>query len=143
MPTEEARQRAREAGLDLVEVAPNARPPVCRIMDFGSFLYDLKRKEKAQRKNSKAVEVKGVRFGVRISEHDFAVKERAARKFLEKGNPVRAQLMFRGREMSHDELGHEKMEEFAQRLEDIAKVEQAPKLQGRQITMLLAPKSKK
>ncbi len=138
-PTEKALAMAEKKELDLVEVAANARPPVCRLMDFGNFLFEQKKKDKAQRKAGKAIAMKGVRFGIRISAHDFEVKLKSARKFLEKGHPVRALLLFRGREIVHEELGHQKMKEFAAALEDIAKVEQTAKKQGRQITMLLAP----
>ena len=138
-PTEKALALAEQKELDLVEVAANANPPVCRLMDFGNFIFEQKKKDKAQRKAGKAVAMKGVRFGIRISPHDFEVKLKSARKFLEKGHPVRALLLFRGREIVHEELGYEKMKEFAAQLEDIAKVDQAAKKQGRQITMLLTP----
>ncbi len=136
---EKALQIARTQDLDLVEVAPNAKPPVCRVMDFGSFVFEQKKKEKAQKKAKKVTEMKGVRFGIRISQHDLDVKLRASRKFLEKGHPVKATLQFRGREIVHDDLGYKKMEEFKQGLADISKVDQPPRKQGRQIVMILVP----
>lgn len=140
--TERARSMADQKDLDLVEVAPNANPPVCRLMDFGTFLFEQKKKEKAQRKSQKAAEMKGVRFGIRISQHDFDVKVKAATKFLEKGHPVKATLQFRGREIVHDELGVQKMQEFEKALEEVCHVDQPAKKQGRQIIMTLAPKKK-
>lgn len=129
---------ARRKDLDLVEVAPNARPSVCRIMDFGTFLYEQKKREKSQKK-AKKTEIKGIRFGIRISEHDLATKIRASIKFLEKGHPIKATLQFRGREIVHEELGFEKMREFATALEGYARVDQPAKKQGRQIIMTLTP----
>lgn len=139
IPTQRALSMAREKDLDLVEVAPNAQPPVCRIMDFGSFLFEQKKKEKAQKKTQKAAEMKGVRFGIRISEHDLGVKVKAAKKFLEKNHPIKATLQFKGREIVHGELGFEKMKEFAAALEDVGQIDQPPKKQGRQIGMTLIP----
>lgn len=139
VPTEKALSLARERELDLVEVAPNARPPVCRLLDFGSFLFEQKKREKMQRKVGKAAEMKGIRFGIRISPHDFGVKVNAARRFLEKGHPVKATLQFRGREITHDEFGVRKLEEFRDVLVDIARVDQEPKRQGKQIIMTLLP----
>lgn len=137
--TEKALALAEERSLDLVEVAPNERPPVCRLMDFGNFLFEQRKKDKAQRKAGKTVQVKGIRFGIRISAHDFEVKTHAARKFLEKGHPVRALLIYRGREIVHESLGHEKMKKFAENLSDISRIDQEPKKQGKQVTMLLMP----
>jgi len=136
--TRAALEKARQKGLDLVEVAPNARPPVCRIMDFGNFLYEQKKKEKSQKKAGKT-EIKGVRFGIRISDHDLETKLRAVKKFLEKGHPIKATLQFRGREIVHTDLGFAKMNEFAEKLAEYAKIEQPPKKQGRQIVMILSP----
>lgn len=140
--TEKALQMAQSRNLDLVEVADKARPPVCRLMDFGTFLFEQKKKEKAQKKQQKAAEMKGVRFGIRISAHDFEVKLKASKKFLEKGHPIKATLQFRGREIVHDDLGFKKMDEFANALADYAKVDQPPKKSGRQITMILTPVKK-
>lgn len=140
--TKKALQMAEEKELDLVEVADKARPPVCRLMNFGTFLFEQKKKEKAQRKQKKAAELKGIRFGIRISPHDFGVKLKAASKFLEKGHPVKATLQFKGREIVHGELGFKKMEEFAEKLKEFGKVDQAPKKSGRQINMMLIPQKK-
>jgi translation initiation factor IF-3 len=137
--TEKAKTLAKQRDLDLVEVSPNVRPPVCRLMDFGTFLFEQKKKDKLQRKAKKSAETKGVRFGIRISQHDFDVKLRAARKFLEKGHPIKATLQFRGREIVHDELGFKKMTEFKDALADISRIDQEPKRQGRQINMMLMP----
>ncbi len=137
--TDKALALAEKKELDLVEVAPNVRPPVCRLMDFGIFLFEQKKKDKAQKKAKKTTEVKGVRFGIRISPHDLEVKLRSARKFLEKGHFVKATLQFRGREIVHGELGFKKMNEFKEALVDVSRVDQEPKKQGRQIVMLLAP----
>ncbi len=138
-PIEKALALAEQKELDLVEVAANANPPVCRLMDFGNFIFEQKKKDKAQRKAGKTVQMKGVRFGIRISQHDFEVKLNSTRRFLEKGHPVKATLLFRGREIVHEELGFEKMKQFADALTDVSKVDQTPKKQGRQITMLLTP----
>ncbi len=136
--TARAQEMALQKDLDLVEVAPNARPPVCRIMDFGTFLYEQRKREKSQKK-AKKTEIKGIRFGIRISEHDLETKVRATKKFLEKGHPIKATLQFRGREIVHEELGFEKMRDFATALQGWAKIEQPAKKQGRQIVMMLAP----
>jgi len=138
-PTSKALAMAQAQDLDLVEVAANVRPPVCRIMDFGQFLFEQKKKAKAQKKSAKATEQKGMRFGIRISNHDLQVKIRAARKFLAKGHPIKATLQFRGREITHQDLGYKKMEEFAKELAHIAKIDQSPKKMGRQIIMTLNP----
>lgn len=138
-PIERALELAAEKDLDLVEVASNVRPPVCRLMDFGTFLFEQKKKDKAQYKSKKAAQIKGIRFGIRISAHDFEVKTRSAQKFLEKGHPVKAVLQFRGREIVHDDLGFQKMREFADSLTKYSRVDQEPKKQGKQIFMLLMP----
>lgn len=139
VPLERALALAAEKDLDLVEVAANVRPPVCRLMDFGTFLFEQKKKDKAQYKAKKAAQVKGIRFGIRISTHDFEVKVRTAQKFLEKGHPVKAVLQFRGREIVHDDLGYQKMKEFTEALSGVSRVDQEPKKQGKQIFMLLMP----
>ncbi len=138
-PLQKALALAEQKSLDLVEVAAGAKPPVCRLMDFGNFLFEQKKKDKAQRKAGKTVQMKGIRFGIRISAHDFDVKLKTTRKFLEKGHPVKAVLLFRGREIVHEELGYEKMKKFAAELSDVSKIDQSPKKQGRQITMMLTP----
>ena len=141
--TSRAREMAQKVGLDLVEIAPTQRPPVCKILDFGNFVFEQKKKVKEQKKNSKKAEIKGVRFGIRISDHDFDVKIRAAEKFLKKGHPIKVTLIFRGREIVHSDLGFEKVIKFAESLAEISKIDQNPKKMGRQIIMILIPKRKK
>jgi translation initiation factor IF-3 len=138
--TQKAQSLAKDKGLDLVEVAPGAVPPVCRMMDFGTFLFEKKKKDKTQRKAKRSADTKGIRFGIRVAQHDFDVKSRSARRFLMKGHTVKATLQFRGREVVHEELGFQKMREFREELEDVSNVEQEPKRQGQQITMVLSPR---
>lgn len=140
MPTYQALQMAESAGLDLVEISAKAHPPVCRIMDYGSFAYEQKKKEKESKKKQKAAEPKGIRLGIRISEHDFETKARSAQKFLAKGHPVKVTLQFRGREVVHENLGFDKMQAFQEFLAADAVIEAPPKKQGKQIHMFLRPK---
>ncbi len=140
MPTREALALAQEKGLDLVEVAPNASPPVCRILDYGKFKYDEAKKQKDARKNAHTVEVKGIRLRPGIDPHDFQYRTDDARKFLEKKNKVQVTLIFRGREMAHPEIGRNQMEKMAAALSDISVVERPPVIDGRRMTMLLSPK---
>lgn len=140
MPTREALSLAQEKGLDLVEVAPNASPPVCRILDYGKFKYDEAKKQKDARKNAHTVEVKGIRLRPGIDPHDFEYRTDDARKFLEKKNKVQVTLIFRGREMAHPEIGRAQMEKMAQALADVSVVERPPVIDGRRMTMLLSPK---
>lgn len=140
MATRDALRMAEQQGLDLVEVSAKARPPICRIMDYGSFAYEQKKKDKENKKKQKTAEPKGIRLGIRISEHDFDTKVKAAQKFLHKGHPVKVTLQFRGREVVHESLGYEKMETFTKQLEEEAIVEAKPRKQGRQIHMFLRPK---
>lgn len=139
MPTEEALRIAEEKGLDLVEVAPLAKPPVCKIMDYGNYLYGLKKKTKGQTKVKKT-ETKTIRLSIRTDKYDLEVKAKKAKKFLEERNLVKVALIFRGREMSHQDLGVEKMHFFHELLEDICTIEQEPKKQGYQMIMILNPK---
>lgn len=141
MPVEQALATAEERGLDLVEVAPNARPPVCRIMDYGKFRYEEARKARQARKKQHNVQVKEVKFRPGIESHDFEFKIRHARRFLEEGNKVRATMMFRGRQMAHPELGREVLSRVAEAVEDVGKVESDPSMEGRNMTMILAPRS--
>ncbi len=131
---------AEEAGLDLVEVAPNANPPVCRIMDFGKYMYELSKKEKETKKKQHVIVTKEVRLRPKIEEHDFMFKARHARKFIESGNRVKVSLLFRGREMVHKELGFEVMERFIEELSDVAQVDKPPKMEGMQIITFLSKK---
>lgn len=138
--TSVALEKARELGLDLVEISPKAQPPVCKIIDYGQFLYQQQKAEQKSKKNQKQTEVKGIRLGFRIGEHDLEVKQNQARKFIEAGNMVRVVMQFRGREMSHMDFGLDKIKQFSVGLEDIVTVEQAPKRQGSQVIMILIPK---
>lgn len=139
MSAEEALKRAREKGLDLVEVAPLNKPPVCKIMDFGSYLYDLKKKEKKQRQASRQVETKTIRLSIRTGSHDLETKARQAREFLANRHPVKVVVIFKGREIAHKDLGQVKMLEFKKLVEDVAVIEQHPKMQGYQMIMTLNP----
>lgn len=140
MPIEEALAAAEERGLDLVEVAPNARPPVCRIMDYGKYKYEEARKARLARKKQHQVQVKEVKFRPGIEAHDFEFKVRHARRFLQEGDKVKATMMFRGRQMAHPELGREVLDRVAQAVEDVGKVEVEPTMEGRNMTMILAPR---
>lgn len=137
MRVEEALRAARGAGLDLVEIAPNAQPPVCRIVDFGKFRYDLSKQEK-EKKNT-AGKVKEVKFRVNIDDHDYLTKIRHAEEFLDKGNKVKIHLQFRGREMAHKELGMDVVLRVKDDLSGMAHVDMEPKLVGRAIGMTLSP----
>ncbi len=139
-PTRDAKAYAASKGLDLVEVAPAARPPVCRVMDFGKFMYEQTRKARAAKKTQKQVEIKGIRIRPDTDSYHIAFKVKNARKFIEKGNKVRVSCLFKGRERSHPDIGRKLMEGMAQELDDIAQVEQRPKFEGRNMTMVLAPK---
>ncbi|WP_212921310.1 translation initiation factor IF-3 [Ornithinibacillus bavariensis] len=136
---QEALELAQKANLDLVMVAPNAKPPVCRIMNYGKFRYEQQKKDKEARKNQKVINVKEVRFTPGIGDHDFNTKLKNARKFLEKGDKVKAAVRFRGRAITHKELGQEVLDRFAEEVKDIATVESKPKMEGRNMFMMLAP----
>lgn len=140
MAVSDALRLAREMELDLVEVAPTSRPPVCRVMDFGKYKYEqAKREQRAKRKQHLAV-VKEVKIRPKIEDHDFDFKMRHARKFLEERDKVKISVIFRGRELSHPELGYALIEEVVRALTDIATVEQRPAQEGRMLTMMLAPR---
>ncbi len=136
----EALQMAADANLDLVNVAPTAKPPVCRLMDYGKFRYELQKKEKEARKNQKIVELKEVRLSATIDEHDFQTKLRNVVKFLNDGDKVKLTIRFRGRQITHTEIGQRVMERLAVQVEEISLVERKPKLEGRSMIMILAPK---
>ena len=136
-------EMAAEAGLDLVEISPNAEPPVCKIMDFGKYKYETQKKEAEARKKQKIIEIKEIKFRPGTDTHDYDVKMRSVVKFLENGDKVKITLRFRGREMAHMELGRELLQRISSDLEDIGKVESMPKLEGRQMVMIMAPKRKK
>lgn len=139
--TAEAMRRAREAGLDLVEIKADERPPICKIMDYGKYKYDLSKKEQRSRAASKGSELKEVRLGrsVKIDPHDVEIRVNQARKFLMDGHKVLIVQRFRGREMMHKHLGTERLDEIVKMLADISKVETPPKQSGRQMTLILAP----
>jgi len=133
-------QAARVKGQDLVEVAPQARPPVCRVMDYGKFRYQQSKKDREARKNQRIINVKEVKFRLNIEEHDFQTKARNAEKFLKAGDKVKVTIMFRGREITHSDLGKNICNKLAEQLKDISTVEKRPKVEGRNMIMILAPK---
>jgi len=139
-PFREALQIAQDANLDLVNVAPTAKPPVCRIMDYGKFRYETQKKEKEARKNQKVVDLKEVRFSATIDEHDFQTKLRNVLKFLEDGDKVKCSVRFRGREITHAEIGQRVLDRVGVEAEQICVIERKPKLEGRSMIMILAPK---
>ncbi|MDD2401834.1 MAG: translation initiation factor IF-3 [Clostridia bacterium] len=140
MSPKEAFKLAVAKGLDLVEVAPSARPPVCKIMDHGKFKYEQSKREREARKKQRVINVKEVKLRPNIEDHDFDVKTKNALRFLEDGDKVKVTIMFRGREVSHSELGRELLKKVAVRLDEYAIVEKGAKLEGRNMTMFLSPK---
>jgi len=139
LPIEQALQMAEERAMDLVEVAPMARPPVCRIMDYGKFKYEEQRKAREARKKQHQVQIKEVKMRPGIEDHDFDFKTRHARRFLEEGNKVKVTMMFRGRQMAHPEIGREVMDRVIKEVADVGKVEQQPMMEARSMTMVLTP----
>jgi len=140
LPLLEALNAAREQGLDLVEVAPGADPPVCRILDFGKWQYEQEKRSREARKQQKATEVKEIRLRPKTSDHHAAFKIKRARKFLEEGMKVKVRIQFRGREITHPEIAIEQLKEVAEQLADIGEVEQHPDLEGRSMLMVVAPR---
>ena len=140
MPVKEAQKLADEAGLDLVKIAPTAKPPVCKIVDYGKYRYEQARKEKDAKKKQKTVELKEIRLSPNIDTNDLNTKMNAAKKFLAKGNKVKITLRFRGREMAHMNSSKHILDDIAESLSDVAVVEKAPKVEGRSIGMVLAEK---
>ena len=140
-PFREALQMAIDANLDLVAVAPQAKPPVCRIMDYGKYRYEMQKKEKEARKNQKIVDIKEVRFSANIDEHDYQTKMRNVMKFLKEGDKVKCTIRFRGRQITHAELGQRVLERVSKDVQELGEVERKPKLDGRSMVMILAPKS--
>nr|WP_254054874.1 translation initiation factor IF-3 [Pseudophaeobacter sp. EL27] len=134
-----AMDMANEAGLDLVEISPNATPPVCKIMDFGKFKYEQQKRESEARKKQKIIEVKEVKFRPNTDTNDYEVKMRNVYKFLETGDKVKITLRFRGREMAHQNLGRQLLERVAEDVKDLGKVENMPKMEGRQMVMMIGP----
>jgi translation initiation factor IF-3 len=140
MSAKDAYQKAVDAGLDLVKIAPKAEPPVCKIIDYSKYRYEMKRKAKEASKKQKTVSIKEVRLSPNIDTNDLNTKVNAARKFISKGDKVKVSLRFRGREMAHMNNGRVVMDQFAEKMADIAVIEKAPKMEGRSMTMVLAEK---
>lgn len=140
MPTREALRLAAEQQLDLVEVAPMGKPPVCRIMDYGKFKFEQQKRDKEAKKKQKVVTVKEVKLRPNIEDHDFSVKLKNALRFIEDGDKVKVTIMFRGRELSHPELGRQILVKMANELKNLVTVEREPKLEGKNMIMILSPK---
>lgn len=139
LPTDEARRRAEEQSLDLVEVSPMARPPVCKIMDFGKFKYDQKKKANEAKKKQHVIEVKEVKFRPKTDQHDFDVKLNRLKRFLDEGNKSKVTIMFRGREIVHPEIGRDILDRVANAVKETGQVETPPRMEGRQMFMIVAP----
>ncbi len=140
VPIGEARQLADDIGLDLVEVSPNADPPVCKLMDYGKFKYESQKKANESRKKQKTIDIKEIKMRPNIDRHDYDVKKRSMVRFLEEGDKVKVTMRFRGREMAHQERGLQVLDRVRDELEELAKVEQWPKMEGRQMIMVIAPR---
>ena len=140
MKTVDAIAQAEAQGLDLVEVSPNTDPPVCKILDYGKFKYEAQKKKNEAKKKQKIIEVKEIKLRPNIDEHDYQVKMRNVQKFLDEGDKVKVTMRFRGREMAHQELGVNVLNRVRDDTEDVAKIEAFPKLEGRQMIMVIAPK---
>ncbi|PHK94651.1 translation initiation factor IF-3 [Pseudoroseomonas rhizosphaerae] len=140
MSAREALLRAYEVGMDLLEISPNAVPPVCKILDYGKYKYEQQKKANEARKKQKIVEIKEIKVRPNIDDHDYEVKMRAAKSFIEEGDKVKVTLRFRGREMAHQDLGVKVLERIRTELAEMAKVEQMPRLENRQMIMVLAPR---
>ncbi len=143
MPLREALERAQDVGLDLVEVAPQAKPPVCRIMDYGKYKYEQSKKAQEARKKQSYIQVKEVKMRPRTDVHDLEVKKKQIRKFIGEGNKVKVTVRFRGREIVHADMGVDLLKRVADEMSEIAVVEQMSKFEGRTVTMVLAPKKEK
>ena len=143
VPIREAMERAQDAGLDLVEISPHANPPVCKIIDYGKYRYEIAKKEKESKKAQHQAKLKEVKFKPNIDKHDLDVKIERTRSFIEKGNKVRITCMFRGREMAYVKLGEQVIDCFIEELKEIAQIEASPKLIGRNLSLVLAPQGKK
>lgn len=141
LPIKEAMDRAGGLGLDLVEISPNSRPPVCRIMDYGKYKYELAKKDKVAKKKSHSFQLKEMRFRPKIDEHDYQFKMKHVREFLMQGSKVRAFVLFRGREMTRIEFGRKILERLEEDLGEIATVDSRPKMEGRSMTMVMSPRS--
>ena len=143
MPTEQAIRLAEEQRLDLVKIVPKAQPPVCKLMDYDKHRFEQAKREKEMRKNQKTISLKEVQLSATIEENDIQVKARNAVKFLKAGDKVKVTIRFRGRQITHSEIGYKVMKEFAERLNDIAVIERMPNLEGRHMIMILVPKTEK
>lgn len=143
MPIAQAMAKAAESNMDLVKIAPQAKPPVCKIIDYGKYRFELAKREKEARKNQHVVDIKEIRLSLNIDTHDFNTKVGHATRFLQDGDKVKVSIRFRGREMGHPEQGHQIMQKFAQACSEIANVEKSSKLEGRNMLMFLAPKPTK
>lgn len=143
IPIQEALEAAREAGLDLIEVAPSANPPVCKILDFGKYKYDQEKRQKEAKKKQKLVKMKEIRMQPKIEEHDLQFKAKHIREFLEDGNKVKVTVRFKGRELAHTELGRDVLEKVLEYVEDGFNIDKKPAMEGRAMSMILSPKSKK
>lgn len=137
---DEAIERAEEAGMDLVEISPSAEPPVCKILDYGRFKYQDQKKKSEARKKQKTIDIKEIKMRPNIDQHDYDVKMRAINRFIADGDKVKVTMRFRGREMVHQELGLKVLDRVRDQIEEVAKVEQFPKMEGRQMIMVVAPK---
>ena len=140
MPPKEAMKLAKEANVDLVKIAPSANPPVCKLVNYGKYRYELARKEKEAKKKQKTIEVKEVRLSPNIDSNDLNTKIASARKFIEKGNKVKASIRFKGRQIAHPELAKEVLDRFYEKVSDVSDIETKPKIEGRTMYMMLAPK---
>lgn len=140
VPLGEALDAAADAGLDLVEVSPNAEPPVCKLLDYGRFKYEAQKKKNEARKKQKVIEVKEIKLRPGIEQHDYDIKMKAARRFLENGDKVKVTMRFRGRELAHQDLGAKVLIRVREELDEAAKVEQMPRMEGRQMVMVVAPR---
>ena len=143
MPIKQALELAEERQLDLVKIAPNAKPPVCRLMDYGKYRFEQSKKEREIRKNQKVITVKEVRLSATIEDHDVDVRVKNAVKFLKEGNKVKASIRFRGRQITHSEIGRQVMEEFAEKIKEFGVIERRPLIEGRNMTMIIAPREEK
>lgn len=141
--TREAQRISAERGLDLVEIAPQAKPPVCKIMDYGKYRFEQVKREKETKKNQKVIAIKEVKLRPNIEDHDFETKAKNGERFLKNGNKVKVTIMFRGREITHPDLGRELCARMAQRLGECSSIEKPPKVEGRNMNMILIPKSDK
>ena len=142
VPFRDALEMARERGVDLVEVSPNADPPVCRLMDYGKFLYERAKRDRKARKAQKSVDVKEIRLRPKTGEHDIGFKSRDAERFLQQGCKVKVRVRFRGREITYPEIAREVLNEFAERLSEVSEIESSPRMEGRSMLMILSPSSK-